>query len=290
VLALSVLAVSVLGLAAFVKRSSTAQSILLISVLGIMLYESVGLIAGWLHVELFHSIIAETQGVRPLFASFFELNAVLAIAGVIAAFGFLISLEFRRSHLPLARLFPEMAFAKAPIQLINSVQRLSSTAGIQPPKVKVIDSGDPAAFITRSRNGYVLAVSVGLLESLNTDELDACLAHELAHLRNKDFTVRSFATVAKVALFTHPLSYLIEPAVYRAREMLADRTASNLVGGRSALISALSKLRETQDYLTTPSNAIGEVCLFGSSSCSRFSRLFDKHPTLDARIRALQEM
>jgi len=154
----------------------------------------------------------------------------------------------------------------------------------------LIDSGDPAAFITRSREGFELAVSVGLVESLSQDELAACIAHELSHVKNKDFVVRTFATSARVALFAHPLSHLIEPALYRSREFLADRTAVNLMGGRDSLVSALMKIYESQSYVTSQSGSVTTACLFDPASKSRFVRLFDKHPSLDARIKALGEL
>ena len=284
---LSTLSITALGLPFILKRSYRTQSVALLAVLGIMFFESLQSIASWLHIELIDPSLVEGEEVRHLLSFFFTLNVGLAALGTIAAAGVALSLELRKSHLPLTRLFPEMAFETAPAEVTRSVERLSTTMGIVSPKVTLIDSGDPAAFITRSKREYVLAVSVGLLESLTAKELDACLAHELSHLKNKDFAVRSFATAARVALFSHPLSHLIEPAVYRARELLADRTAAKL-GERGALISALSKLQESQNYVTAH-RSIGTACLFDSVGTNPLFRLFDKHPTLEKRIRALQE-
>jgi Zn-dependent protease with chaperone function len=92
-----------------------------------------------------------------------------------------------------------------------------------------------------------------------------------------------------VALFAHPLSHIIEPAVYRARELLADRTAVRLVGGRFSLISALSKIRESQDYVVAHPGSLEMACLFNHSPKNGILRLFDKHPTLESRIEALQK-
>jgi heat shock protein HtpX len=279
---------SALGVAILVRKSSRGQSLALLAVLGIMVLQSLQSVAAWLHVELIHSPFVEAEEVRHIISFFFTLNAGLAAVGAIAALGVALSLEIRKARVPLARLFPEMEFATAPIEVVKSVERLSKIAGIPLPTVCLIDSGDPAAFITRSRQGCVLAVSVGLLESLGADEIDACLAHELAHLKNKDFPVRSFATTARVALFGHPLSHVIEPAVYRARELLADRTAVQLVGNRRPLISALSKIRESQEYMLAHSGSMEAACLFNPASKNRFTRLFDKHPTMEERIRALR--
>lgn len=151
-----------------------------------------------------------------------------------------------------------------------------------------MDSGTPSAFTIRAKRKYVLAVSIGLLESLDTEEVEACLAHEISHLKNKDFNWRFIATVAKVALFAKPLSYLIEPAVYRGREFLADRTAAILIGGPNALISALSKLGESQAL--DVSTSAGTVCMCSLNHRTSFFRIFDKHPSIHARIRSLQEM
>ena len=279
---------SALVVALLVRKSFRGQSIALLAVLGIMVLQSLQSIAAWLHIELIPSPFVETEEVRHVISFFFTLNVGLAAVGALAAVGVALSLEIGKTRVPLARLFPEMEFATAPAEVVKSTERLSRIAGISPPTVCLIDSGDPAAFITRSSQGNVLAISVGLLESLSSDEVDACLAHELSHLKNNDLSVRSFATTARVALFTHPLSHLIEPAVYRARELLADRTAVQLVGNRRSLISALSKIRESQEYMAAHSAPIGMACLYNRSSKNRFIRLFDKHPSMEERIKALR--
>jgi heat shock protein HtpX len=272
------------------NRSSHRQSIALLAVLAVLFFENLQSITAWLHIELMEM---RTLGVRETlnFVSFFfTMNVGLAVIGAAAAAIVAVSLEVRKTRFPLAKLFPEMRFSTAPTELINSVADISKAAGIAPPDVSLIDSGDPAAFITRSRNGSVLAVSVGLIESLSRDELEACIAHELSHIKNNDFAVRSFATAARVALFAHPLSHLIEPAIYRAREFLADKTAVQLVGGRDSLISALTKIRESQDYITSQPRSVATACLFDPASSTRFLRVFDKHPGLDARVKALREL
>jgi len=272
------------------NRSSHRQSAALLMVLAILFYESLQSITSGLHIELTAiPILGEREALR--FVSFFcTMNFGLAVVGLAAAAIIGVSLEVRKTRFPLAKLFPEVRFVSAPVELISSVAEISKAAGILPPNVSLIDSGDLGAFITRSRHGMELAVSVGLLESLSRDELTACIAHELSHVKNNDFAVRSFATSARVALFAHPLSHLIEPAIYRAREFLADRNAVQLVGGRESLISALTKIRESQDYLAAPHVSIATACLFDSGSKNRFVRLFNRHPTLDARIKMLREL
>jgi heat shock protein HtpX len=286
---LPMLTLSVLSIAVLAKGSSKVQSVALLIGLGVMFYQSLLTIGGWLHFDVGRPEFLQAEGVRHFFSLFFALNVGLAVVGSVAALAFAISLEFRNLRLSLAQLFPEMTFVAAPHELTVRVERLSAAVGVESPQVSVIDSGSPAAFVTSSMQGCVLAVSVGLLESLHEDELDACLVHELSHLKNNDFTVRSFATAARIALFAHPLSHLIEPAFYRTRELLADRIAAEHVG-RDPMISTLTKLRESQRYVEGQLGSTGVACLFNSPARNRLIGLFDKHPTLDARIRALREL
>lgn len=277
---------SILIVAMALRSSFRYRTIALLAILGIMLLESLQ----FAFVALgFHPPAPPPfRGGVWDFSNFFVLNLGLTIIGALAAVCAAAYIEFGKSRISVAKMFPELGFLDAPIQVRSVVENLARSAGVQPPEVCLIDSGTPSAFTIRSKRRYVVAVSIGLLESLDKEEVEACLAHEISHLKNKDFRWRFIATVAKVALFAKPLSHLIEPAVYRAREFLADRTAAMLIGGPGALISALSKLEESQSL---GSSAFPEaVCMCNLNSGSGFFRILDKHPDIRARIRALQEM
>jgi len=272
------------------NRSSHKQSMALMIVLAALFFESLQSVTSWLTIELTEvPVLGEREALHAA-SLLFTMNVCLALIGAGAAVIVAISMEVRKTRLPLASLLPEVSFLTAPSDLIDSVAEVSRTVGLSPPNVSLIDTGNPAAFITRSRQGFELAVSVGLIESLTCDELRVCIAHELAHVKNNDFAVRFFATLARVALFAHPLSHLIEPALYRAREFLADKTAVRLTGGRESLISALTKIQESQNYVASHSGSIGTACLFNSGNGNRFGRVFDKHPSLSARINAIKEL
>lgn len=281
---------SALGIALVSNRSWNRQSVALLSVLVILSFESLQSITRWLHFELTEVPILGEREALHFVSFFFTMNVGLAMIGAAAAAVVAVSLEVRKTRFPLTKLFPNERFITAPNELVRSVAEISKKAGIAPPSVSLIDSGDLAAFITRSSHGIELAVSVGLLESLNQDELEACIAHELSHVKNNDFALRTFATSARIAVFAHPVSHLVEPAIYRAREYLADKTAVQLIGGRDSLISALTKIRESQGYITSQPTSVATACLFDPASKNPFARLFDKHPGLDARIQALKEL
>ena len=274
-------------LALALRRSFRYHSIALLSILGIMLLDSLPIVFVGLHVELIEPHVFHGD-VWNFFSTMFTLNLGLTVVGALAAVCAAAYIEFGRSQMSVANMFPEFRFLDAPKQVRSTVDNLASSAGVQTPDVCLVDSGTPSAFTIRSRHKYVVAVSVGLLESLDKEEVEACLAHEISHLENKDFPLRFLATVAKVALFAKPMSYLLEPAVYRAREFLADRTAAMLMGGPRALISALSKLDESQTLGISESSV--SVCMCNLNGGSRFFKILDKHPDIHARIEALQGM
>jgi heat shock protein HtpX len=277
----------ILALALMLSRSFRYRTIALLTILGIMLLQSLQFVFVGLSVELFEPHLFHEE-IWNFFSTLFTLNLGLSILGAIAAVCAAAYIEFGKSRMSLARIFPELRFLDAPKQVKSMVRDLASSAGIEPPEVCLVDSGTPSAFTTRSKRKYVVAVSIGLLESLDKEEVEACLAHEISHLKNKDFVLRLLVTVAKVALFAKPLSYVIEPAVYRAREFLADRTATLLTGGPRPLISALTKLEQSQSLGI--SKSCGAICMCNLNAASGFFRILDKHPDIHARIRALQEM
>ena len=269
------------------RRSFRYHTIALLGILGIMLFDSLQIVFAGMHTgsiepHVFHDTVWN------FFSTFFTINLVLTVIGAFAAVCAAVYIEFGRSRMSVARIFPELRFIDAPKYVKNMVDSLARSAEVQPPEVCLVDSGVPSAFTIRSRRKYVVAVSIGLLESLDKEEVEACLAHEISHLKNKDFPLRLLATVAKVALFAKPISYLIESAVYRGREFLADRTAAVLIGGPRALISALTKLEESQALEISKSSV--SVCMCSLNGGKGLFKILDKHPDIHARIKALQEM
>jgi heat shock protein HtpX len=278
---------SVFVLAVSLRRSFRYRTIAFLGILAIMVFQGFQPILLNLSLEPIgtHLLHDDLWG---FLRTLFMLDMGLSIVGALAAACAAVYIGLGKSRMSVARIFPQFKFLDAPKQVQNAVRNLAKSAGIQTPEACLIDSGSPAAFTIRSKRKYTVAVSIGLLESLDAKEVEACLAHEIAHLKNNDFTWRFIATVAKVALFAKPLSYLLEPAVYRAREFLADRTAAILMGGPSALISALSKLGESQSYGTAAYSEA--VCMCQLNASNGFFKILGKHPDIPARIRALKEM
>jgi len=268
------------------KHSFRARTFALLGIFSLMLIESIQPVLVWLGLDL---VPVHLHFWSP-FHLFVEANLLLTAIGTVAALCTAVYIQFGRVRMDLATAFPQMSFVDPTLELSESVTRLAGIAGIKPPEAVLVDSGSPTAFTVKTNGRYAIAVTIGLLESLERDEVEACIAHEIAHLKNNDFMLRLFATLSKVALFARPLSYFIEPAVYRAREFLADKTAAMFIGGPDALASALSKLQECSviPESLAPADAIC-LCKLRSSRRSAF-RIFDKHPDLEKRISMLRRM
>ena len=215
-------------------------------------------------------------------------------------------------------------------RLYQIVERLAAKAQLPAmPKLFVIPEQAPNAFATgRNPNHASVAVTAGLLQLMNDDEIEGVLAHELSHVRNYDILTSSIAAtlagaitwiaqmgrfamffgiggsrddddrgssplVALLMLFLAPLAAgLLQLMISRKREFQADASAARIVGHPYGLISALEKLGAYNKRIpmaATPSTApLYIVAPFTGGEI--FSRLFSTHPPLEERIAILRSM
>lgn len=207
--------------------------------------------------------------------------------------------------------------------LVDTVARLAQKAGIGMPEVAIFPSPEPNAFATgASRNNALVAVSVGLLESMNHDEVEAVLGHEIGHVANGDMVtlaliqgvVNTFVMfLARIigffvdrvilknehglgigywvtTIITEIILAILASAIVawfsRRREYRADIAGAQLAG-REKMISALERLRRTQDI---PSTMPETLVAFGISGgkLQGLRAMFSSHPPLEDRINALR--
>ena len=201
------------------------------------------------------------------------------------------------------------------------VSRLSQQADLPKPTVAVAQTKTPNAFATgRSQSAATVCVTTGLLETLDDDEVEAVVAHELAHVKNRDvmiMTVASFfSTIAMfvlrwgwlfggddespsvlVAVVTSfvvwGLSFLLMRALSRYREFAADRGAVAITGRPGALASALQRIDTRMDAVPTrDAREHAEMNAFFIQPLKRgtIGRLFSTHPSTESRIEKLQDL
>lgn len=206
--------------------------------------------------------------------------------------------------------------------LVETVRRQAKASGIGMPEVAIYDSPDVNAFATgMSRNNALVAVSTGLLQKMQQDEIEAVLAHEVSHIANGDMVtltliqgvVNTFViflsriighAVDRIIFKTeeeHGPAYMITSIIAqivlgilasiivmwfsRQREFRADAGSAKLVG-RNKMIAALERLKQQYE----PSHLPDKMAAFGiSGRQSQIGRLFMSHPPLEERIAALRE-
>lgn len=209
--------------------------------------------------------------------------------------------------------------------LYRLVEELSRNAGIPTPRVYLIETDQPNAFATgRNPQNAAVAVSSGLLRYLEPREVAAVIAHELAHIRNRDtLTMTITATLAGaismlaqfglffgggnnrnnplgglgalLMVFLAPLAaMLVQMAISRTREYEADRDGAEISGAPLALASALSKIsrvaQRTVNIAAERNPAMAHMYIFNPLSGARMDNLFSTHPDVGNRIAELEKI
>src|SRR5215831_15866418 len=210
-------------------------------------------------------------------------------------------------------------------RLYAVMERLAAKANLPVPKLYIVPEAAPNAFATgRNPRHASVAVTQGLLELMNDDELEGVIAHELSHVRNYDILISSVAATLAGAItwiahwgpwlgggdddrerggggvlglllfFLAPLgAFLLQLAISRQREYSADETGARMVGNPYGLISALQKLGAYNNRIPTTaiSPSTSSLCIvkpmFGRGT---MSTLFSMHSALTDRIAVLQQM
>jgi heat shock protein HtpX len=205
------------------------------------------------------------------------LLAALVVAGVcaLAAYWKSDAVALRMSH-------ATPADAEQYARLHNVVEGLCVAAGLPKPRIYVIDEPAPNAFATgRNPRHAAVAVTTGLLDTMNRIELEGVLAHELSHVKNYDVLSSSMAVtlVGIPALVLRPLAPVMQFAAGRQRESLADASGVALTRYPPGLVSALEKLKADKNVVHFNTRATSHLWI--ESPLER---------DLDERIRALKEL
>ena len=213
--------------------------------------------------------------------------------------------------------------------LHGMVEELSARAGIPTPRLYIIPEEAPNAFATgRNPEHGVVAVTEGIMHLLSPEELRGVIAHEIGHIKNRDILVQSIAGViggvivsaanmlqwgaifglggnkdeedgggglasSLLMAFLAPVAaMLVQMAISRSREYLADDTGAELAGDPKALAGALEKLGMWSGRIPMHSGnqATAHMFIVNPFSASRFASLFSTHPPLEERIARLEGM
>lgn len=218
-------------------------------------------------------------------------------------------------------------------ELFRIVENLCIGDGLIMPKIYIINDSSPNAFATgRGPKNSVICFTSGILNKLNKTELEGVIAHELSHVKNYDIRLMGvvailvgfiallanlfmqqlwfggrgrddrgnnlqavFLMIGIVLAILSPIAAtLIQLAVSRKREFLADASSALLTRYPEGLASALEKISNDPETLKTANNATAHLFIInpfkGKAAKSWFSSLFDTHPPIKERIKILREM
>ena len=276
-----------------------------------------------LAVMLVLGVVASLLGVnRFLTANGLNLGALLGFAMIMGFGGAFISLLISK---PMAKWTTGAQVITQPQNadeawIVDTVRRLSERAGLQMPEVAIYQ-GEPNAFATGAfKNSALVAVSTGLLQGMTREEVEAVLAHEVAHIANDDmvtltlvqgvlntfvvflsrvigYAVDSFLRKGDSENTGPGIAYYVTSIVLdivlgiaasivvawfsRQREFRADAGASELMGRKQPMINALTRLQHMQSEGLPPS-------LQAMGINGGLGKMFSSHPPLEERIAALQ--
>jgi heat shock protein HtpX len=250
---------------------------------------------------------------------------------MVMAFGFAVLMNFGAywfSDKIVLRMYGarEVTEAEAP-QLHGVVRRLSLAAGLPMPKVYIIPTDSPNAFATgRNPEHAAVAATEGILRLLSPDELEGVLAHEMAHVRNRDILVGTIAAtlagavmmLARFAQFAAifggggrdrdddrggafgllfmaivaPIgAMLVQMAVSRSREYLADETGAKICGKPLSLARALEKISGiSRDVPMHAAPSTAHLFIVSPLTGGGLLSLFSTHPPVEKRVERLRAM
>ena len=201
----------------------------------------------------------------------------------------------------------------------DALSRVCIQADVPKPRLAVVSSSVPNALaVGRSRGGAIVCVTSRAVALLDPPELEAVLAHEVAHIQNRDaivMTIASFfslvaAVVAKygwrighfavrlvvfaVAVGAWAISFVLLRALSRYRELAADRAAALVTGRPSALASALVKMDEAAARAPREdlraAQPVAALCITGVPARNALARLVATHPSTARRVAALERL
>lgn len=205
------------------------------------------------------------------------------------------------------------------------VEKLAYNADIPMPRVYMTPSNQPNAFATgRNPNHSAIAVTQGIMQILNREELEGVLAHEMAHIKNRDILISTLAAVLAGVITTLanwaqwalmfgglggdddegsglaalPLiilgpiaALLVQMGISRSREYLADATGAEIAGNSYGLAQALQKLERGSAMIPMNVNpAVSHMFIVNPLNAKRVASLFSTHPPIEERVKRLYNM
>lgn len=225
--------------------------------------------------------------VIPITFSILSITGLLCFGGITIGAGYLVvTVVFGKKivmrHLDVCLMRPDEY-----VSLQKITKDIADKLRISEPKVGLIDDLVPNAFTVGYGRNVVIVFSLGLLNMLNLDELEAVVSHELSHVKSRDYLFRSISNSLAILSFFNPLAYVAASQAQRERELLADERGVALLKQPKVMANVLAKVQKAIDELP-------KVRFAGRLSTSMFlvsplanrlrAGLLASHPLISHRI------
>lgn len=297
-------------------------------------HESNNVFKTWLYMAIFIAFFA----IIGLFIAYYYNNVNIFYFAIIFSFIMNIVSYWYSDKIALSMAGATEIKSKAQYpEFWNAVENLSITAGLPMPKLYIINDPIPNAFATgRNKNHSAIAATTGLLSMLNKNELEGVVAHELSHIGNRDILLSTIVVImvsaisflsqiffrfsmfggegedrknssifmligSIIAVLLAPFAAtIVQLAISRKREFLADASGAILTRYPEGLASALIKISQFSQPLKKVNNSISHLFIINpmglnsdnmeEEKISWFTKLFLTHPPINERVKVLQSM
>jgi len=275
----------------------------------------------WLLMSVFLAVIVGLG----YFISYYYQNPGILYVAIIFSLLMNIASYWYSDKIVLSLSKARVAKREEYFDLYNNVENLSITAGLPMPRVYVIEDPSPNAFATgRNKEHAVICVTTGLLKILNKTELEGVISHELSHIGNKDILLSTVVVVLVgsismladmfirgrmlknnnsdnkiggiiqiagiILIILSPIiATMIQLAISRKREFLADASGALLTRYPEGLASALQKISDAHIPMRNPNSATAHLFISDpfARTKQKISTLFSTHPPVALRVKAL---
>ncbi|MDP3918372.1 MAG: zinc metalloprotease HtpX [Nanoarchaeota archaeon] len=260
---------------------------------------------------------------------------ILGIGYMLGPYGLLIGLVFAvvmnfvsyffSDKIVLAMYRAKEVSEKDQPELYKIVREVAHLANIPMPKLYIVSSSNPNAFATgRNPNHAAVAVTTGIMDLLEKDELKGVIAHEISHVKNRDILIATVAatlagiisyigimarwsaifggmggdddnniiSILVLGIITPIMAFLIQMAISRSREFEADKSAAKILHNPHGLIKALDKLENgvKTHPLKFGSKAGASLFIVNPFSAKGFTNMLSTHPPMEERIKRLKNL
>ena len=276
----------------------------------------------WLLMAVFLAVIVAIG----YFVSYYYNNPAILYIAIIFSIVMNVTSYWFSDKIALASTGAKEASETEYLEIHRILENLSITAGLPKPRLYIISDGSPNAFATgRNKEHSAVAVTTGLLQTLDRNELEGVIAHELAHIGNRDILLSTVVVVLvgfiamladmflRMSLFggrdsenkgngvlmivgvvfiilSPIIATIIQLAISRKREFLADASGALLTRYPEGLANALQKISTYSQPMKKASNATAHMFIsnpFGGKAMKGVAKLFSTHPPVEERISAL---